>query len=133
MPAAKKPATRRSTRSRASASSSSPISRKEVEKATAQFEKALEQASTALQTLGQDLGKSAVGAYREVEKALRTLRRDAQRTNKSLLKDLDKLAAAMPGPVGRSTSRSTTSRRTASKSPARRTAAGKSTTRRASA
>jgi hypothetical protein len=131
MPPAKKPATRRTTRStRTNSSSSSPISRRDVEKATAQFEKALEEASNALQSLGQDLGKGAVSAYKEVERALRTLRRDAQKTNKTLLKDLDKLMAAVPAAVssraGSRSSGSSSRRTTASKSGARKTSASKS-------
>ena len=66
MPAAKKSATRRTKRSRSTATASAPITRKDVEKATAQFEKALEEAYNALQSLGADLGKSAVSTYRNV-------------------------------------------------------------------
>jgi hypothetical protein len=45
MPPAKKPATRRASRSSASPSPSSPITRKEVEEAAARLEKALDDAT----------------------------------------------------------------------------------------
>ena len=74
MPPAKKPATRSTSRSAGrttSRSSSSPstsrnssaraMTRKEVERATARFEKTLEQAGTALQAMGAGLGKNVPG------------------------------------------------------------------------
>ncbi len=123
MPPAKKPA----SRARAGASSARTATRKDVEKAIARFEKALDEASSALQALGQDAGTGAKRAYREIEKALRAMRRDATKTNKALLKDLEKLAAAV---TPARASRSTATKRTPAKTPARRTT--RSTTRAAS-
>jgi hypothetical protein len=75
-----------------------PITRKEVEQATARFEKALAEANDALQTLGQNVGRGAQRAYKDLAKALQVVRRDAQKTNRSMIKDLEKLAAAVtPG------------------------------------
>ncbi len=112
MPPAKKPATRRAS-TRSSSSSTKKISRREVERATARFDKALEDASKALQSLGSDFGKGAKGAYREVDKALKALRRDASKANKTMLKDLEKIVAAAT-PTRRTSS-------TAAKAPARST------------
>jgi hypothetical protein len=79
----------RSGRSRTTAT------RREVERRIVQFEKHLEDASEALQLLGKDVGRGGQGAYKEVTKALRALRRDAQKTNRNLLKDFDKLRDAV--------------------------------------
>lgn len=95
MPPAK---TRVAHKSRAKSDGTAPtkaITRKEVEESTARFEKALEEASDALQALGQDLGKGAQRAYKDLATALRALRRDAQKTSRTLVKDVEKLAAAV--------------------------------------
>src|SRR5438270_8743396 len=75
MPPAKKPATRRTSRSTAR-STTRQTTRRQVEQATKRFEKALDQASTALQALAKDAGSGAKSAYGDVTKALRTLQTD---------------------------------------------------------
>jgi hypothetical protein len=106
MPAAKKSAARTpSTRSRAGtpparSSSRTPASRatatrREAERQIARFEKHLDDASEALQLLGKDLGRGAQDAYKDVTKAMQALRRDAKKTNRNVLKDFDKLRAAV--------------------------------------
>jgi hypothetical protein len=140
MPPAKKSST--STRRRASSSPAptSKITRKEVEQATARFEKALEDANHALQAIGKDLGKSARQAYKDLADSLKTLRQNARTTNRGFVKDLDKLVATVTAgkapsrtagkPASRGTARKPASRaaakpasRTAAKKPASRTAA----------
>jgi ABC-type transporter Mla subunit MlaD len=79
----------------ASPAPTSPITRREVEQAAARFEKALEEANQALQTLAKNVGKGADTAYKDLSKALKTLRSDAVKTNRQLSKDLAKLAAAV--------------------------------------
>jgi hypothetical protein len=113
MPPARKPAARGSSRSTASPSPTRPITRKEVEAATARFEKALDEAGHALQAMGADLGKGGKSAYREIERSLKTLRTQTTRTNRSLLKDFDKLRAAVT--PSKSTSRSAGARASATK------------------
>jgi DNA-binding protein HU-beta len=113
MPPAKKQPARR-----AAPSPTAPITRKEVEDAAARFDKALEDAHQALQAMGKGMGKGAKGAYTDVTKALSALRRDAQKTNRGLLKELDKLRSSVT--PAKSSAR-TTSKRTTSKSSARTT------------
>jgi hypothetical protein len=91
MPPAKKPAARRASRTSAKPSPTGPITRKEVEEASARFEKALEEANQALAAMREDLGKGARGAYKEVAASLKTLRRDAQKTSRGLIKDMERL------------------------------------------
>ena len=86
MPPAKKPPARRA---RAAKSSSSPATRREVQQATARFEKALDDATSALQTMRRDLGNNARTAYKDVAAALRTLRTDARKTNRSVTSTAD--------------------------------------------
>ena len=116
MPEAKKSAVRTpTTRSRAGTSarsssrtppSRSTATRREAERQIARFEKHLDDASEALQLLGKDLGRGAQDAYKDVTKAMQALRRDAKKTNRNVLKDFDKLRAAVT-PI-RSTRRSST-------------------------
>jgi hypothetical protein len=113
MPPAKKSPTRKTSRA-TGAGSKSALTRREVEQATKRFEKALDEASDALQALGKDVGRGAQSAYKDLAKALKAVRSDAQKTNRSLLKDVEKLAAAVT--AGKTTSRS------ARKRPARATA-----------
>lgn len=116
MPAAKKPATRKSparrtTRASTGKTSTSTTARREVEQRIAQFDKLLGDAGDALQTLGKHAGKGAQNTYGDLTKALKALRRDAERTNRQLLKDLDKLVAVVTP--------AKTAARTSSKSPSR--------------
>ena len=140
MPPAKKPAARTSKRTaarpaRRRATTRRAKTRREVEQATQRFEKALTQASDALQSIAKDMGAGAKGSYADVTKALRALQRDAQRTNRKLIKDFEKLAAAAPTPrratarakrsgtASKAAKRSTTAKRTGSRAGAtRRTA-----------
>ncbi len=119
MPPAKKPAARRTTRAASAPSPTAPITRSEVEAAVARFEKALEEAGTALDKIREDLGKSAKGAYKDVASALKTLRRDAQKTSRVLIKDIENLRASV------TPAKASTTRATATKAPAR--VAGKTT------
>jgi hypothetical protein len=75
-----------------------------VEKQIKRFEKYLDEAGTALQQLRKDSGRGAQTTYKDLAGSLRTVRRNAQKTNRSLLKDLDKLRTAVT--PGASTSRS---------------------------
>jgi hypothetical protein len=100
---------RSSTRS---GQSRTTATRREVERRIARFEKHLDDASEALQLLGKDIGRGGQDAYKEVTKALQALRRDAQKTNRNLLKDFDKLRDAVT--PSRSTRRSSTASRTRS-------------------
>jgi DNA topoisomerase-1 len=80
---------------RARATTTSAATRREVEQSIARFEKRLDDANDALQTLGKHLGRGAQSSYKEVTTALRALRRDAVKTNKQALKDFDKLRQAL--------------------------------------
>jgi hypothetical protein len=98
MPPAKKTPTKkrasRTKRSRSGALKPAPDSgaaRREVERSIARFEKRLDDANEALQVLGKHLGREAQRSYKEVTAALKTLRREAARTNRTLLRDFDKL------------------------------------------
>jgi hypothetical protein len=145
-PARKSPTTRsgprRTTGVRARAASTSAATRREVEQSIARFEKRLDDANDALQTLGKHLGRGAQSGYKEVTATLRALRRDAAKTNKAALKDFDKLRSALtPASVaGRATrtakassatsrgaTRSTGSRSTSGRSTASRSTAARST------
>jgi len=95
MPPAKKPATRRSARATSASTPTGPITRREVEQATARFEKALDEATKALSAMRQDLGAGARTAYKDIAAGLKTIQRDAVKTNKALIKDLDKLRASV--------------------------------------
>jgi hypothetical protein len=129
MPAARKTTTRKpAARSTNGAPASrSAATRREVERRVARVEKLLEDAGEALQLLGKDLGRGAGDAYKELTRTARALRRDAQRTNQRMLKDFDKLRAAVT-PSG-TTGRQATRR--ASGSSATRTATGSSRSTRA--
>jgi ATP/maltotriose-dependent transcriptional regulator MalT len=138
---------------RARASTTSSATRREVEQSIARFEKRLDDANDALQTLGKHLGRGAQSSYKEVTAALRALRRDAAKTNKAALKDFDKLREALTQARAsasrstasksrsnsgaartgsRTTSRSTTSRSTASRSTTSRSGTGRSSASRSS-
>ena len=103
MPAAKKPATATSSaRSRnGTPAASRPTTRRDVERQIARVEKLLGDAGDALQLLGKDMGRGAGDAYKELVRTAKALRRDAQRTNKRMLKDFDKLRDALTPPVRR--------------------------------
>lgn len=96
--------------------------RRELERRAARVEKLLEDVGEALQLLGKDLGRGAGDAYKELTRTAHALRRDAQRTNQRMLKDLDKLRAAVTPSA--SPRRQATKR--ASRSSATRTATGSS-------
>lgn len=138
------PQPRRSTTSRSSsrssqgvrarAASTSTATRREVERSIARFEKRLDEANDALQTLGKHLGRSAQSSYKDVTAALRALRRDAAKTNRQALKDLDKLRAALTqsnasSRTTRTAKKSSTSARSGARSTSR-SSAGRSTTSR---
>jgi hypothetical protein len=134
MPPAKKPTTRRTAGRK---SGSGPITRREVEAATKRFDKALDDAGTALQSMGSNFGRNAKSTYREIERALTQLRRDAGKANKNLMKDLEKVwstAGSATSTAKARTTRSTggsRSRSTAAKSSsAKKSTARKSTTSR---
>ena len=132
---------------RARAASTSAATRREVEQSIARFEKRLDDANDALSTLGKHLGRGAQSSYKEVTAALRSLRRDAAKTNKQALKDFDKLRTALTksnssGGSSRGTrakssrssaSRATASRSTGSRSTASRSTSGRSTSSRSRA
>jgi hypothetical protein len=113
MPAARKTTTRtpaaRSTKS--APASRSAATRREVERRIARLDKLLDDAGEALHLLGKDMGRGGQDAYKELTRSAKALRRDAQRTNKRMLKDFDKLRAAVtPSRTPRRSSASTTSR-----------------------
>lgn len=122
-PTSKPSGAARGARSRANASSAS--TRREVEQSITRFEKRLDDANDALQTLGKTLGRGAQSSYKEVTAAMRALRRDAVKTNKQALKDFDKLRAAMTQSNARAASSST--RSAAKRSTSTRSASGRST------
>ena len=111
MPPAKKPAPRRRASAAKATPSAGQITRKEVEQATARFEKALDEATQALQAMRNDLGKGAHAAYKDIAAALRTLRANAKKSNRAVLKDIEKLASSVTSatksvaPAGRGRSR----------------------------
>jgi len=93
MPAAKKTTTR--TPSNRAARSGPAAARRDIERRIARVEKLLEDAGEALQLLAKDLGRGGQDAYKELTRTVRALQRDAQRTNKRMLKDFDKLRVAV--------------------------------------
>jgi hypothetical protein len=66
-----------------------------VERQIARFEKLLDDSADALQSLSKHMGRGAQDAYKELTKTIKALRRDAAKTNRDLLKDFDKLRAAV--------------------------------------
>jgi predicted nucleic acid-binding Zn-ribbon protein len=116
---ARRPAARRPTARIATPSSAA--TRRQVERATARFEKALEDAGVALSALGKDVEKGSQTAYREMAKAVKALQSNAKKTNKQVLKDLEKLAAAV-------TQSKPAASRTAARKPAARKPAAASKT-----
>jgi hypothetical protein len=124
---------------RARAASTTAATRREVEQSIARFEKRLDDANDALQTLGKHLGRGAQGSYKEVTAALRSLRRDALKTNKQALKDFDKLRTALTqsnassSRSSRSATRSTTARSASARSSGSRAAGSRSTASRSTA
>jgi hypothetical protein len=128
---------------RARAASTTAATRREVEQSIARFEKRLDDAHDALQTLGKHLGRGAQGSYKDVTAALRALRRDVVKTNKQALKDFDKIRTALTkanasGGTSRTTrasssrsgTRSTNSRAGGSRSTASRSTTARSTSAR---
>ncbi len=112
MPAAKKPTTRKPTaKSATGRPSRSAATRRDVERHIARFEKHLDDAGDVLQLLGKDMGRGTQDAYKELTKAMKALRRDAAKTNRNLLKDFDKLRAAVT-PGGRTRRSGSAARRT---------------------
>jgi hypothetical protein len=108
MPAAKKPATAARSRNGTPVASRG-ATRRDVERQIARVEKLLGDAGDALQLLGKDMGRGAEDAYKELVRTAKALRRDAQRTNKRMLKDFDKLRSALtPSGATRRSSRKTT-------------------------
>jgi len=143
---ASKPAARTTRAVRARASSTKAATRREVEQSITRFEKRLDDANDALQTLGTHLGRGAQSSYKEVTSALRALRRDAAKTNKQALKDFDKLRAAVTPGGSRSTrsasgsttarasnARSSNARSTSSRSASSRSTSSRSTSSRSRA
>ena len=131
MPQARKSTTSKSSArssrgARARAASASSATRREVEQSIARFEKRLDDANDALQTLGKHLGRGAQNSYKEVSSTLRSLRREAQKTNRQALKDFDKLRAALSqsdasGRSSRTSKKSSGSTRSTSRSAGSRT------------
>jgi len=97
MPAARKTTARTPAARSANGApaSRSAATRRELERRVARVEKLLEDVGEALQLLGKDMGRGAGDAYKELTRTARALRRDAQRTNKRMLKDFDKLRTAV--------------------------------------
>ncbi len=131
MPPAKKPAPSRRASAAKATQSAGQITRKEVEQATARFEKALDEATQALQAMRNDLGKGAHAAYKDIAAALRTLRANAKKSNRTVLKDIEKLASSVTSatksvaPAGRGRSRTTATKATTSKRTTARSSAAK--------
>jgi hypothetical protein len=128
MPPARKSPTTKTARAAktvsARASATRAATRREVEQSIARFEKRLDEAHTALQTLGGHLGRGATSSYKDVTASLRALRRDAVKTNKQALKDFDKLRTALTkSGSSASTGTSSGAKRTASRSTTARTGA----------
>ena len=125
MSAARKTTTRKpAARSTSGGAASRPAAtRPELERRVALVEKHLEDAGEAPQLLAKDLGRGAGDAYKELTRTARALRRDAQRTNQRMLKDFDKLRAAVTPSAG--TKRQATRR--ASRSNATRTGSTRAT------
>ena len=122
MPAARKTTTRTPAARSTNGAPASPsaATRRELERRVARVEKLLEDAGEALQLLGKDLGRGAGDAYKELTRTARALRRDAQRTNQRMLKDLDKLRAAVtPSTTTRRQATRRTSRPSATRTAAR--------------
>jgi hypothetical protein len=98
-------------------------SRAQLEKAVKRLEKSLDDARDALTSLGSDVSHGGHRTYKDLGGALKSVRSDAQKANRTLTKELEKLrAAATPG---RSTSsRSTGTRKTTTRSSTARKAKG---------
>jgi hypothetical protein len=140
----------RATRTvRARAASTKAATRREVEQSITRFEKRLDDAGDALQTLGKHLGRGGQSSYKEVTAALRALRREAAKTNKQALKDFDKVRSAIthskpaasrstPSGSGTTTARSTSkgstnARSTGARKSSSRSKASRSTSSRSTA
>src|ERR1700730_1710127 len=111
MPPAKKPARRPAARN---PSEMSAATRRRVEQAAKRLEKSIEEKQGALTTLSQDLGKGGRTQYKHLERAAKAMRRDAEKTNRQLRKDLEALAATVtkPGAEKAATPKRTTARKT---------------------
>jgi hypothetical protein len=128
-PVAKKPAARRSGSAPATTETISVATRRQVERAATRLEKSLEEAQEALKAIRKDLGKGADRAYKDLTDAVGTLRRDAQRTNKLVAKELDRLRSAVTPARARTAAkpRASSARSTGSRAATKRTT--KATTR----
>jgi hypothetical protein len=120
---------------RARAASTRAATRREVEQSISRFEKRLDDANDALQTLGTHLGRGAQSSYKEVTSSMRALRREAAKTNKQALKDFDKLRSALtPSKTSsRGGSRSTSAGSTTSSASGTRAASSRKTSSRKTA
>jgi Skp family chaperone for outer membrane proteins len=110
-----------------------------VEQSIARFEKRLDEANSALQTLGNHLGRGAQSGYKDVTSTLRALRREAVKTNKQALKDFDQLRAALTkssstrsGSTRSASTRSTAAKRSTARSTAAKPAARSTSSSRSS-
>src|ERR1700737_1378594 len=91
MPPVKTPAIRKA----ASRTEMSAATRRQLERAAKRLEKSLEESQAALQALGQDLGHGGRAQYKLLGEAARDMRQEATKPHKQLMKDLEKLAAAV--------------------------------------
>jgi len=149
MPPAKKPAARASASKRATPArkratpakrtassratsngggSMTAATRRQLEAAIKRLEKALDDASAALQSLAKDHGGSR--AYRDLGTTLKALQREAQKHNKALAKDLSKVGSSV---ASRATRATTSARKATSSTRKSPSSARKTTTRRAAA
>jgi ABC-type transporter Mla subunit MlaD len=133
MPPAKKPASRKTAarkpaaRGTATASSTveniSAATRRQFENAAKRLEKALDDAQDALKSLRKDLGHGADRAYTDLSGGISNVRRDLQKTNRLLSKDLARLRTAV------TPSRAKTASKPRATSTRKRTASSTSRTR----
>ena len=122
--------TRRTATSNGAAGSMTAATRRQLETAVKRLEKALDDASSALQSLAKDAGHGGSRAYKELGTTLKALQREAQKHNKALAKDLGNVRASVATRATRATStrkttssaRKTTTRRAAAKPASRRRA-----------
>ena len=135
MPPARRSAAR-TTRGGSTNRASSAGTRRDVERAIKRLEKAIDDANAALKALGKDASTGAKSTYRDLGKILTVFRRDAQKTNRALMKDLEKLAGAAVAPAKAATrsgansgGRSKRSQSSANKSASSRTGSSRSRSR----
>jgi len=70
--------------------------RRELSRAMSRAEKAVEEATRALRTLGQEPAVGSRGDYRNLTKAFQALQRETRKTNRTATKQLEALAGATP-------------------------------------